>query len=136
MIYNLHSHDIFFVNICRGTENNVLETVRQSQCQLEEIKFLERTDLALDAGNILRFLQSQSKTLKRLDLSQWLKKSELKDIEDIFKEISQMKRLEILCIFILDLIKGNQTSINKFHRLMYFNKRGLSLYITSGKVSN
>ena len=117
----------------KGSENQVLEFVTESPCQIEELKFLERTDLKLNKRTILKFLQNQQKSLRKLDLTFWLDLDNLycdvKLLESIFKQISEMKQLEKLCIMDHKYL---------VHCLKYLNMNGLSIYFYSenGNVSS
>ena len=116
-----------------GSENQVLDFVTESPCQIEELKFPERTDLKLNKRNILKFLQKHQKSLKKLDLTFWLDlenvNCDVKLLEPIFKQISEMKQLEKLCIMDHEYL---------VHCLKYLNMNGLSLYFynENGNVSS
>ena len=116
-----------------GSENQVLDFVTESPCQIEELKFPERTDLKLNKRNILKFLQKHQKSLKKLDLTFWLDlenvNCDVKLLEPIFKQISEMKQLEKLCIM------DHKYLVNC---LKYLNMSGLSLYFynENGNVSS
>ena len=109
-----HSLEKLTVNVMEGTENEVLDFVSKSNCQLEKFSFHNRTNLKLDGLSILKYLRKHEKTLKELDLSKFLNEASNLSNEGvyvIFKQISQMKRLQKLEFF---APKGTENEILKY----------------------
>jgi len=67
--------------------------------------------------------------LTSLNLTKWLAEMESDEIEDIFKIVPKLEKLESINVFALDLITPNEEE--KFHRFGYFNQKNLELQIDS-----
>ena len=85
----------------------------------------------MNAKIISNFMKKHATSLKSLDLTKWLAEMEGEEIEDIFKILPQMEKLESINVFALDLITPNEE--DKFSRLAYFNKKDLDLTIDSNR---
>jgi len=119
----------------RRLQNEVLDIVTQSDCQLESLRMngLMKID---STGRILKYLQSQQKSLKSLDLTKILhgscfnyqSQNPAQDLDLIFKQISKMENLEILYVPGIDLV-NKQLVQDGFENLKHLNISGLYLHI-------
>jgi len=115
-------------------ENDLLEALGKTDCSIENYKWYKSDDIyrgKMNAKIISNFMKKHSTSLKSLDLTKWLAEMEGEEIEDIFKILPQMEKLESINVFALDLITPNEE--DKFSRLAYFNKKDLHLTIDSNR---
>ena len=118
------------------TEAQVLQIVTKSGCQLEEMQFMDREKeaLVLETKDLVAFLQSQAKSLKKLDLGFWLESKSSNDLDQIFQQIPNMRALEWISVFMPHLVKDDNDN-KRFERFQYFNRKGLTLQLDVRGVS-
>ena len=113
----------------RRLQNEVIDIISQSGVTIESLRMncLIKIDTT---ERFLRFLQTQEKSLKSLDLTKFLhgscfnfqSKNPAKDIGSIFKQMSKMEKLQILYVPGIDIEYG-------FDDLKYLNINGLYVHI-------
>ena len=82
----------------------IMNAISESNCQLEEFKFINGKRLDFNARTIMKFLKSQAETMKNLDLSVLLEGIKGEDLDEIVQFIPQMKKLTSLRFDGSDLI--------------------------------
>ena len=114
-------------------ENDLLEALSKADCPIENFTRYSYNinNGKVEAKNVSKFMKKHAASLKCLNLTKWLADMENEEIEDIFKIVPQMEKLESLNVFALDLITLNEE--DKFCRLAYFNQKDLELQIDSNR---
>ena len=85
----------------RRLQNEVLDVISKSKCHIESLRL--NCLMKVDSDKILEFLKNQEESLKVLNLTQLLhgscfnyqNKVQGNDIENIFRQISKMKHLQV-----------------------------------------
>ena len=119
----------------RRLQNEVLDIITESDCQIESLRMNGLMKIEPTA-RLLKFLQSQQKSLKSLDLTKILHGSSFnyqsqnpaQDLDLVFKQISKMEKLEILYVPGIDLV-NKQSIKDGFQNLKHLNISGLYLHI-------
>ena len=82
----------------------IMNAISESNCRLEEFKFINCNRLDFNARTIMKFLKSQAETMKNLDLSVLLEGIKGDNLDEIVQFIPQMKKLTSLRFDGSDLI--------------------------------
>ena len=122
------------------TDNDILDYIVQSKCQLEEVKIKkDLNDLKFDRKNIIRLLDAQKNSTETLDLSNWLKNIEQdkNKMVELFRIISQMKNLKRLNLLapsnteddILAILSSDDSNLTQLEELTFEDRRDLKFEI-------
>ena len=135
---NSDDQDELLELLIRWTENSIqndlLEALGKADCPIENYTWYGSDNIykgKMNAKNISNFMKKHAKSLISLDLTKWLAEMEGDEIEDIFKIVPKLEKLESINVFALDLITPNEE--DKFHRFEYFNQNNLELRIDSSR---
>ena len=135
-IMSLEDQDELLEFLIRWTENSIendlLEALGKADCPIEKYTWYGSDNIykgKMNAKNISNFMKKHAKSLISLDLTKWLAEMESDEIEDIFKIVPKLEKLQSINVFALDLITPNEE--DKFHRFRYFNQKNLELQIDS-----
>ena len=82
----------------------IMNVISESNCRLEEFRFINSKRLDFNARTIMKFLKSQAETMKNLDLSVVLEGIKGEELDEIIRFIPQMKKLTSLKFDGSDLI--------------------------------
>ena len=127
-------------------QNEVIDILCESNCQFENVRM--NCLIKVDSDKILRFLKCQEKCLKSLNLIRFLHGNSFNyqsqvqghNIENIFKQISKMQKLQRLSVAGIDLTNDrylndlNIQDLDLHIRYCHLNLKSLAKALSKTKI--